>query len=840
MRIASKISISILATIVILSSLAAVLIYAIAKNSLETSIYNGLRTVAVSRTNHIHTYLGMLKAPVTQLSQTDIIEDFLDAKLQNGSASSDISQQVMKNLEKAKSASPSISELMLLDAAGTVVASTDNRFIGSDKSKDKCFLNGQNSTYIRDAYYSEVHKEPMMSVSVPLICRHNHGVSGVIVAEVELDELNAIVTDRTGLGDTGEIYIVNEHGYMITPSRFIEDAVLKQKVNTENTRMAMLHKAGQHVLQDEQMKKVFPDYRNVPVIGAHEVIPRMKWSVLAEIDADEAFAPLARLHMTLLLVLLVMVVVALLSSVYVAKSITAPLCKLHRGTEIISSGNFDYKVGIDNSDEVGRLACAFDAMAENLKNTTTSVERLNVEIAERRRAEEDLSQMLAWQRGIGDLQQSLLVPASFEAKLKSITDAIVEFFDADFCRIWIIQPGDTCDDCIHAEAKEGPHVCRHRDKCLHLLASSGRYTHIDGTTHKRVPFGCYKIGLVASGTDLRFLTNDASNDPRVHNNQWARELGLKAFAGYQLRVPGGSVLGVLALFAKHQISSAEDAMLNGISNSVSFVIQQAISDEALRESKAELESAVEKLELANSELKDFVYIASHDLREPARKISSFGALLNNSLAGKLEDDDQENISFMIDGANRMQQMMDSLLVYSRVTTKGAEFQSVDLNEVIERVKEFELAVKLEETGGIIDVPETLPTISGDPTQITQLIQNLIGNALKYQRKGATPEVTIRAREQEGDMVRIEVEDNGIGIKENECEKVFAMFSRLHSRQEYEGTGIGLAVCKKIVERHGGKISVRSTYGKGSTFVFALPKREVHHGVWGEFVSALET
>ena len=230
-----------------------------------------------------------------------------------------------------------------------------------------------------------------------------------------------------------------------------------------------------------------------------------------------------------------------------------------------------------------------------------------------------------------------------------------------------------------------------------------------------------------------------------------------------------------------------------------------------------------KLEEANKELQDFVYIASHDLREPLRKISSFGTLLQDSLKRKLNEDQQENFEFMIGGAQRMQDMIDALLTYSRLTTKAKPPEWVDLNKVIEDLKKFELATLLDETRGVIHVPKPLPSVQADPSQIHQLFQNLIGNGLKFHREGISPKITIRAHELENDMIRIEVEDSGIGIDEKYHGKLFTMFKRIHSRDQYEGTGIGLASCKKIVERHGGNIGVKSTLGKGSTFWFMLPR-----------------
>ena len=183
------------------------------------------------------------------------------------------------------------------------------------------------------------------------------------------------------------------------------------------------------------------------------------------------------------------------------------------------------------------------------------------------------------------LKEALLYEQDFEARLRRITDDVLEIFGADFARIWVIRNGDRCDGgCIHAELDEGPHVCNYRDHCLHLMASSGRYTHIDGEVHARVPFGCYKIGRVAAGDEPRFITNDVVNDPRVHNQEWAAELGLTAFAGYRLLSEEGRPLGVLALFSEHEITLEDDALLENLANITADVIQMARAEEAIQTS----------------------------------------------------------------------------------------------------------------------------------------------------------------------------------------------------------------------------------------------------------------
>jgi PAS domain S-box-containing protein len=218
----------------------------------------------------------------------------------------------------------------------------------------------------------------------------------------------------------------------------------------------------------------------------------------------------------------------------------------------------------------------------NAKGELDWLDGILEDVTEKIEVEKEREKILQRQNGINLLQRSLLVPAPLDKKLKIITDSIVDLFDADFCRIWLIRPGDLCArECIHASVLEGPHVCRFRDRCLHLISSSGRYTHTNGEGHRRVPFGCYKIGLIASGKEHKFVTNDVESDPRVHNHEWAHELGLVSFAGYQLRVPEGETIGVLAVFARHPVLHAEDMMMDGLSNTIALVVQQAEVQEAL-------------------------------------------------------------------------------------------------------------------------------------------------------------------------------------------------------------------------------------------------------------------
>lgn len=240
--------------------------------------------------------------------------------------------------------------------------------------------------------------------------------------------------------------------------------------------------------------------------------------------------------------------------------------------------------------------------------------------------------------------------------------------------------------------------------------------------------------------------------------------------------------------------------------------------EALQERDRELAERTSELERSNEELEQFAYIASHDLQEPLRMISSYTQLLAKRYKDKLDEDATEFINYAVDGANRMQVLINDLLSYSRVGTKGDEFSHVDLNGVLEAVK-ANLKGVIEESGAVIKYSK-LPTVRADKSQMTQLFQNLIGNAIKFRREGVKAEIEISAKK-EGNLFRFVVKDNGIGIDKKYLDRIFVIFQRLHTKEEFPGTGIGLAICKKIVERHGGEISVESAEGKGSDFIFTL-------------------
>jgi signal transduction histidine kinase len=243
------------------------------------------------------------------------------------------------------------------------------------------------------------------------------------------------------------------------------------------------------------------------------------------------------------------------------------------------------------------------------------------------------------------------------------------------------------------------------------------------------------------------------------------------------------------------------------------------AEAALRESEMRLAQQARELARSNADLERFAYIASHDLQEPLRAIAGYCKLLQNRYQGKLDPSADEFLTHAVDGATRMKALIDGLLSYSRVRTRGSHLESTDCNAVLDEALS-NLRLSIEDSSAKV-TRNGMPSVLADKTQLVELFQNLIGNAIKYHNQRA-PEVHVEAHVNNGEWI-FSVRDNGIGIKPNDLENIFDMFQRLHPRDVYPGTGIGLAICKRIVERLGGRIWAESQPGMGSTFYFTIPK-----------------
>ncbi|QJR82313.1 histidine kinase [Alteromonas pelagimontana] len=343
------------------------------------------------------------------------------------------------------------------------------------------------------------------------------------------------------------------------------------------------------------------------------------------------------------------------------------------------------------------------------------------------------------------------------------------------------------------------------------------------------------INIVQSNVGLQLYDRFQSLFRNIDNSE--REMQGKHLANLmQLRRDSVNTLLISALTTALLIISI--FVLLKLNMRETFLHQRALeeSNEELEDKIAlrtqELKLYSEELARSNRELEDFAFVASHDLQEPLRKIRAFGNRLDSGYNDVIDERGKDFLKRMLSAAERMSMLITDLLAFSRIATRGKAFESVDINEVFENVLE-DLEIAIEEGEAVITLPK-LPTIQADKSQFEQLVLNLISNALKFKKDNETPVITVSYRTPAAEelsmflqidsyeWIQITIEDNGIGFDQSFAEKIFAPFQRLHGRSSYKGTGIGLAVCRRIVERHNGEIRAYSEPGKGTKFVITMP------------------
>jgi signal transduction histidine kinase len=391
-------------------------------------------------------------------------------------------------------------------------------------------------------------------------------------------------------------------------------------------------------------------------------------------------------------------------------------------------------------------------------------------------------------KALHEINLSVSSTLDLRAVLELLMEKVSSFFPDTAIQIWLVNP----------QTKDWE-----RAACRNLDEAEWK-----GRTLTSIPALVKEV--LSTKTPVAVL--NVQTDPRTLDPSFYRQQGVISYLGVPLMVKG-EVVGDLVLLTRvrHRFESDEINFLSTLAGQAAIAIHNSQLFEQTRRQSAELKRS-------NTELEQFAYVASHDLQEPLRMITGYTNLLAKRYKGKLDRDADEFIAFAADGARRMHGLINDLLSYSRVGTTGKDLAPTVCEEVLAKTL-ASLRMAITESGARI-THDNLPTVMADDTQLGQLFQNLIGNAIKY-RDTKPPEIHVGCK-REDDRWLFSIKDNGIGIDPRHAERIFVIFQRLHTRDEYGGTGIGLAICKKIVERHGGKIWVESEARQGAKFCFTLP------------------
>lgn len=435
-----------------------------------------------------------------------------------------------------------------------------------------------------------------------------------------------------------------------------------------------------------------------------------------------------------------------------------------------------------------------------------------VDITERTRAEEVQREGIV----LGQLQYDIHVALATRGSLRDVLQvcarAIVDHLDAAFARIWTLNESE---------------------QMLELRASAGLYTHLDGP-HGRIPVGQYKIGLIAAERQPH-LTNAVVGDQRVSDQEWARREGMVAFAGYPL-IADDRVIGVMAMFARRELTDTTLRAMGSIAQGVALGIERIRAEDGLRAAihdlatrTRQLEVAKEQAEAADRVKSAFLATMSHELRTPLNSIIGFTGIMTKGLAGPLNDEQTKQLGMVQGSARHLLNLINDVLDISKIEAGQFEIESKPfrLEAAVDKAVKIVMPAALQKRLQVkTEVAPEIGEILGDQRRVEQVLLNLINNAVKFTNAG---EVRVSC-ELNHETVITRVTDTGCGIKPENLSKLFEPFQQLDSgiARHHEGTGLGLAICRRLVELMGGRISVDSTWDKGSTFSFTLPLRAAAH------------
>jgi PAS domain S-box-containing protein len=881
MKIAAKVTLSFVIAAVAISAVGSTVFYLVVSDDLKNFIITYFKSNAGARADTIGTYLNMLEVATTQFSKSIAIENFLKTAKDDPSWPKAF-DDAMARLRLTKDANRQIHEFMVADDAGTIAASSDRASMGRDISDDAVFLEGMKSAYVKDASYSEDIMEPVIAISAPIRDRVTGKLLGVIVTISKMDALNAITTKTDALGSTGEMYIVNKYGYMITPSRFIRDTFLKTRVYTKNFRIAS-RKDGEDSIVGPIV--VGPGYRGTMTLGTHVHIPRIGWRLLYDMDVKEALAPLAKAFYVWVALMIGIIVTAWLTGRYMARFITEPIKRLQEGAEIIGSGHLEYKVGTDSNDEIGQLSRAFDSMTKELRKKSVSIDILNEEAAEREKAEalagrlgaivessedaiigEDVKGLItSWNRGAQRMYGysaeevlgkpvSLIIPDRKREEESALLESIrngrsVHHYiterrrkgGSEIAVSLTLSPIKDGEGHVVGASAISRDISDQRKAQEALLESERKVRAILDQTFQFIGMMTVDGTLIEANRAALELVGikpeEAIGKPFWETRWWSHSPELQA----KLRdAVARAAKGELVRFeATHPSRTGTlhyvDFSLKPVkdeSGKVVYLIPEGRDITARKKAETVLKEAYDDLKKAQTELIQsekmvalgrFSYGAAHEIKNP------LGIILGGAeyLEAKYKDADQdtkETLDTVVAAVKRADRIIDSLVRFSE--PKRSNVKTVPIADL---AKESVDRFKAENPGPGVEIEMKLDPgkilAEVEVQRVEDAIVDILRNSVEAMPSGGRITVSTykeSAREFLEDVIHgvIEVADTGTGIPKESLPKVFEPF--FTTKRDKKQIGLGLTVARAIVNINKGDIFVQSEMGKGTVVKVALP------------------
>ena len=733
-RFRTKIFLTFVITGLILTIAGTFLLYYFSTNSLKESINAHLETAVQSRANHIDSFLAQQHDKI-EIAATH--QELLNEELRE---ISDLNREFY--------------EVFVLNSEGKIIASSDELHIGLDRSTDDYFINAKNKTYIKDVYFSKTTNKPSIAVSTP------HGSDLVLVARIEIIALDEILADRTGLGETGEIYLINKGGYMISPSRFKEDVVLRQKVDTVNSRSCfdVAEHPKKHI--GHQAAEVFEGYRSVKVLGSHVYISDMNWCLLAEINEREVLSPVRKVLLIGAIIALCIIFVIYIIAVWMSGKLTKPIRVLRQGIKQIEAGNLNYKVGTDSQDEIGELSRAFDKMIKAVKKSRAEVDK---------KVKEQTKEIVEKQKVL----LNLLKDINKEKKLAS----------------------------------------KEKDKIEAILYSIGDGVFVVDNNYKVIVFN--KAAADISGFSPKEVIGKRYNQvlkfTYEENEKAISEFITKAMTTGEISKISNHALLIKKDGSKIPVADSAAPIKNKKGEIVGCVVvfQDVTKGREIDRAKSVFISlASHQLRTPLTGIKWFVGLL---LGGRAGEVSK----RQKDFLQQIFTSNERMIKLVSD-------LLDVSRIETG-RKFNIELKPTDMVALIKSIVDEQKPL-IQKKKIVVNLSSKLPRqlkLSVDKDKIRQVFQNLISNAVKYSKDKGLVEIGYEQKKKE--EVIFYVKDDGLGIPKEQQKRVFEKFFRADNviTPYTGGTGLGLYIAKAIAEAHGGRIWFESEQNKGTTFYLSL-------------------
>jgi len=730
--------------------------------SLSQQIRTNLLNTSMNRTTSLTEYLHAQKENINILAASQVFVNFLKDN-KNSSSYEYNRDQAKIRLDRSLPINKNCSEIFLLDKNGYEVISSDSNNVGLDRSKDLYFIEGKKSTYIKSIYFSEISKRFSFALSAPLLDDKSKEFLGVVVIRINVEDLYPQITDQTGLGRTGESFLIDKNFNLLSPSRYLTlTDVLKTKIETQNSNECFTNTTN-NVIQN------YTDYRGVKIVGTHSYISGMDWCLITKADRSEIYQPVVTTMITTTVLTLIGIAVFIALGIIISLRISGPIEKLKKDVEeITKKGSFDVNIVNNSKDEVGDLTISFNKMIGSVASSRLEItEKVKIQTQEITEKGKDLEdQQKAILNILEDVDTEKEIASrekiKYEALLTGIGDGVIATDDET--KIIIMNPAA---EKILGWSKEEVIGMKLLDV-------------INVVDDKNIPIPESERPIIKAVSELKpFVTSINSNYNYLAKDGKRIPVLLNAAPV----VVAGKLIGAINIF--RDISHEKD---------------------------------IDRMKT------EFISLSSHQLRTPLSAIKWFGEMLLAGDAGTLSTEQKEFVDNIYQSTERMIALVNSLLNISRIESGRIVIdpEPTALPELVSDVLK-EVQNKITEKGQhlITSFHPDLPKINVDPKLIREVYKNLLTNSIKYTPNGGDISIFISKNDKE---IISQVTDSGYGIPEKDQGKVFDKFYRGENivKIETEGTGLGLYLVKAVIESSGGRVWFESKEGQGTTFWFALP------------------